>query len=53
MRIFSSAEWCLRVARRMSLIVFSAVDVCGPAFGGKTIHWIVFFSASLSHLRFL
>ena len=31
MRIFSSAEYCLRVARRMSLTCFSA-DLCGPDF---------------------
>ncbi len=30
--VFSSDEWCLRVARRMSLIVFFAADVCGPVF---------------------
>jgi hypothetical protein len=31
-RILSSAEWCLRVAWRMSSIVFSAADVCGAVF---------------------
>ena len=32
MRIFSSAEWCLRVARRISLITCSAAGFCGPVF---------------------
>ena len=30
--ILSSAEWCLRVARRRPLIVFTAADICGPDF---------------------
>ena len=32
MRIFSSAEWCLRVARRISLITCSAAGFCDPVF---------------------
>lgn len=38
MRILSSAEWCLRVARRMSRTTFSA----GTLAAGAEDFWLIF-----------